>query len=160
MATLTLSYRQDPETVLRFLTDPERVKARSEAFGEREVRVTVDGGTVTATRIVDAEVPSFARKLVKPSNQVTDIKKWNLATKTATFSVDVRGVPVTIAGEIALAARAGGGADCTVRFEVTCKIPLIGGTLAKHVTGMTENGLRREFEWNQRGLDELAAKAS
>jgi len=152
MFSVSLSYKQDPDTVFRFLTDPANVKARCEAMGERDVAVTNQDDTVTCVRVVEASVPSFAKKLLKPTNTVTDVKRWSRASRKATFSVDIKGVPVTIEGAIELAP-SGSGATCSVTGTVTCRIPLIGGTLAKHVAALTEQGLRKEWEWNQQALD-------
>ena len=63
MATVKLFYTQDPETLYKFLSDPETARKRSEAFGERDIQITSSGGAVTNKRLVEADVPSFAKKL-------------------------------------------------------------------------------------------------
>lgn len=148
MATFKYSYPQDIETVFRILSAPETARQRSEAFGEREINVTTSGSTVTNVRKVEAEVPGFAKKLLNPVNTVTDIKRWDPATKTAQLTVDIQGAPVKISGNIRLVP-AGSGCDYLVDFQVSCKIPLIGGQLEKHVAGITEEGMRKEADWNK-----------
>jgi hypothetical protein len=155
MATVKFTYKQDVDTVFAFVSDPEVAKQRSIDMGERDVKVTKDGEAVTNVRTVDAEVPGFAAKLLKPSNTVLEVKRWSSATKSARMSVDVKGAPTQIEGTIKLTPN-GGGCDYALDFTVTCKIPLIGGKLAAYVEGITKKGMQEEFEWNQRKLNERA----
>ena len=152
MATVKFTYKQDPETVFKFLSDPATARARSEAFGERDIQVTENGGAVTNRRLVEADVPSFAKKLLNPTNTVTEVKRWNAATKTAELSVDIQGAPVKLNGTIRIVP-SGSGSEYITDFTASCKIPLIGGQLEKHIVGVTEQGMRREFDWNQARLD-------
>lgn len=154
MATVKFTYAQDAETVFRYLSDPETARKRSVAFGDKDIQVTASNGTVTNVRKVAADVPGFAKKLLNPVNTVTDAKTWNTANKSATLKVDIQGVPVKIAGDIRITPN-GTGADYTVDFKVSCSIPFIGGQLEKHITGVTEEGMRTEFNWNQAELSKL-----
>lgn len=151
MATVKFTYAQDAETVYKLVSDPDVCKRRSEAFGDKDIRITKSGETVTNVRLVEADVPSFAKKFLSATNTVTDVKAWNPATKSATLAVEIKGVPVKITGDIRVVP-AGSGADYIVNFQVACKIPLIGGQLEKHITGITEEGMRKEFEWNKSQL--------
>ncbi len=151
MATQKFHFPQDIDTVFRFLADPETAKKRSVAFGERDISVTTSGSTVTNVRKVEADVPAFAKKVLNPVNTVTDVKRWDPATKSAQLSVDIQGAPIKVAGTIRLVP-SGSGCDYIVDFQVTCKIPLIGGQIEKHATTQTEEGMRKEFEWNKAQL--------
>jgi hypothetical protein len=155
MATVKFTYKQDVDTVFAFVSDPEVSKQRSIDMGERDIKVTKEGEAVTNIRTVDAEVPGFAAKLLKPSNTVVEVKRWSSATKSGQLSVDVKGAPTQIDGTIKLTP-SGSGCDYTLDFKVTCKIPLIGGKLASYVEGITKKGMQEEFEWNQRKLNERA----
>jgi hypothetical protein len=152
MPSLTFSYKQDPEAVFRFLTDPTRAKERAEAMGERDVQVTNDSNTVTSVRVVEAEIPSFAKKIFSPTNTVKDVKRWDATSKKATFQVEIKGAPVTISGDISIKPGTNG-SEYKVNFDVQCKIPLLGGQISKHIAKLTEQGLQREWEWNQKMLD-------
>lgn len=147
MPTVRFSYTQDADTLYRFVTDAEVARERSRAFGDRDIRVTKTGETITNLRVVEAEVPGFAKKLFTPTNTVEDVKAWDAATKTARLTVDVRGAPTKISGTIKIVSTATG-ADYVVDFQVTCKIPLIGGKLEEFVANATEKGLRDEYAYN------------
>ena len=152
MATVKFNYPQDPETLFKFLSDPEVTRKRSEWSGDRDIHITASNGAVQNIRKVQADVPSFAKKLLNPVNTVTEVKQWNAANKSATLKVDIQGVPVKVTGDIRITP-SGSGSEYTVDFKVSCSIPLIGGQLEKHITGVTEEGMRKEYGWNK---DELA----
>ncbi len=156
MATVRFSYPHDVDTVYRFLVDPAVVRRRSEAFGETDIHVTILGDpltspTVTNVSKVKAQVPGFAKRFLSPVNTVTDVKAWDAAARTARLSVDIQGAPVKVSGSIRLET-AGGGCDYVVDFQVSCRIPLIGGQLERYVTGLTEESLRKEADWNRAQL--------
>ena len=151
MPTLTFHYSHDAASVFRYLSDPATAQKRSEAFGETDIRVSTTNGTVTNVRKVAIEVPSFAKKIVNPVNVVTDVKTWDERTRSAHMSVDIKGVPVTLTGNIRIVP-SGAGADYVVDFQVACKIPLLGAQLAKHAAEETAQGMAREHEWNRANL--------
>jgi Protein of unknown function (DUF2505) len=149
--TFRFSYTQDADTLYRFATDPAAVKARSEAFGERDVQVTRTGDTITNLRLIEVELPMFARGLFTPTNTVLDVKVWDPATKTARFSVDVKNVPTRVSGTVTIVPTAGG-CDYVVDVQVACRIPLIGGKIESFVTTATKKALEDEYAYNQKQL--------
>jgi hypothetical protein len=148
MAIMKFSYPQDPEALFRFLSDPEVTRRRSEWSGDKDINISVSNGAVTNIRKVQADVPGFAKKLLNPVNTVTEVKAWNAANKTATLKVDIQGAPVKVTGDIKIVP-SGSGSEYIVDFKVSCSIPFIGGQLEKHVTGITEEGMRKEYDWNK-----------
>lgn len=155
MATVKFTYAQDIETVFRFVSDPETARERSIYMGERDISITTEGETITNSRTVDVQVPGFAAKLVKPSNTVTEVKRWSSATKSATITVDVKGAPTHLSGTIHLEPK-GEGCEYVMNYDVACKIPFIGGKLASYVEGLTKKSLEQEFAWTQKKLNERA----
>jgi hypothetical protein len=154
--TARFSYLFDADTVYRLVTDPETVKARSEAFGERDVKVTKTGNTITNLRLIDVVLPAFAKALFTPTNTVLDVKVWDPPTKTARFSVDVKNVPTRVAGTVRIVST-DAGCDYVVEMQVTCPVPLIGGKLEAFVVTATKKSLREEYEYNCGQLGKAAA---
>jgi hypothetical protein len=152
MGSVKFRFEQDPETVMAFVREPDVIKRRGAALGERNVEVTVDGNRVTTTRTVEAEVPGFAKKFLKPTNDVLEIKEWDPAARTARLDVDVKGAPTRVTGTIRIVPD-GTGTSYQVDFQVTCSIPLIGKKIADYADGLTAKGMRDEYEWNKRELD-------
>ncbi len=153
--TVKFTYAQDVETVFNFLSDPETARERSMHMGERDINIRKEGNAVTNVRTVDSEVPGFAAKFLKPSNTVTEVKRWDPATKSAKLTVDIQGAPTHLEGTITLKPK-GAGTEYTMDYEVTCKIPLIGGKIAAFAEGLTKKSMDVEFAWNQKKMNERA----
>lgn len=152
MGNVSFRFDQSADTVYEWVRDPEVIKRRGAALGEREIVVRHEGNAVLVERTVDAEVPSFAKKLFNPTNRVHETKDWDAATKRGKLLVDIKGTPVTIEGVISIVPD-GEGSIYKVDFTVKCSIPLIGKKLASYVDGLTAEGMREEYEWNKRELD-------
>lgn len=151
--TARFSYPVDADAVYQLLTDTAFLKARSEAFGEREVEVKKHGNTITNLRLIDVELPAFARALFAPTNTVLDLKVWDPATRTAKFTVDVKNVPTRVGGTVKIVPTETG-CDYIVDVQVSCKVPLIGGKLEVFVASATNKALDREYEYNRSKLAE------
>jgi hypothetical protein len=158
VASVTFNFKQDANTVYAFVSDAEAVRKRSEAFGDRDIRIDVKeaGGakTVTNTRLVTADVPGFMKKLFNPTNTVVDAKAWRADGDkwVGKLDVDVQGTPTELHGTITIAP-AGGGCTYTVDFKGTAKVPLIGKKIEAYVEEQSAKGMREEYEYNQKQLD-------
>jgi len=158
MPHLTINYAQDIDTVYRFVTDPDRIKKRCEASGERNVRIQVEesGGTlvITSTREIDSDLPGFAKKLFSPTNTIVERREWRDAgdKKTCRSHIDVVGTPGKIDSNITISP-SGSGCTYDIEFEVTAKVPLIRKKLEEFVAKTTMEGMREEHAFNQRELN-------
>jgi len=158
MLKLTINYSQDVDTVYRFVTDPEHIKKRCEASGERNVRIQVEdsGGTkiITSTREIDSDLPAFAKKLFSATNTIVERREWRDAgdKKTCKAHIDILGTPGTIDSNITISPN-GSGCTYDIEFEVTAKVPLIRKKLEEFVAKTTAEGMRDEHEYNQRELN-------
>jgi len=158
MPHLTINYAQDIDTVYRFVTDPDRIKKRCEASGERNVRIQVEesGGTlvITSTREIDSDLPGFAKKLFSPTNTIVERREWRDAgdKKTCRSHIDVVGTPGKIDTNITISP-SGSGCTYDIEFEVTAKVPLIRKKLEEFVAKTTMEGMREEHAFNQRELN-------
>jgi uncharacterized protein DUF2505 len=159
--TVTFHYERPPEELLRHLLDPEYITARSRAMGELDIKVTArrEGSRVILVneRDVQRELPSFARKLFSPVNHVTQTETWETggAVTTGSYDLEVRGAPVKLHATFELRPSAGG-TDYRITFEVTVRIPLIGGKLESFTLDQTKAGLQKELEYNAQQLARAA----
>lgn len=159
MPNLTINYSQDIDTVYRFVTDPENIKKRCEASGERNVRIQVEesGGTtiITSTREIDSDLPGFAKKLFHATNTIIERREWRDAgeKKTCKSHIDVVGTPGKIDSNITISP-SGTGCTYDIEFEATAKVPLIRKKLEAFVEKTTMEGMRDEHDYNQRLLNE------
>ena len=158
MPHLTINYTQDIDTVYRFVTDPESIKNRCEASGERNVRIEVEeaGGTkvITSTREIDSDLPGFAKRLFKPTNTIIERREWRDAgdKKTCKSHIDVVGTPGKIDSNVTISPN-GSGCTYDIEFEVTAKVPLIRKKLEEFIAKTTAEGMRDEHDYNQRTLN-------
>lgn len=158
MPHLTINYTQDVDTVYRFVTDPESIKNRCEASGERNVRIEVEeaGGTkvITSTREIDSDLPGFAKKLFKSTNTIIERREWRDAgeKKTCKSHIDVVGTPGKIDSNVTISP-SGSGCTYDIQFEVTAKVPLIRKKLEEFISKTTAEGMRDEHDYNQRTLN-------
>lgn len=158
MPNVSFNYKQDTDRVFRQASDPDATKKRAEALGGSDVRIEVQEAgatkTVICTREVEAALPSFAKKLFKPRNLIVERKEWrdDGDRKTGHFHIDVKGTPVQIDGHITITPD-GAGAVYEIDFDVTAKVPLIRKKLEEHIVGLTKEGMRDEFRYNQQQLN-------
>ncbi|MGB5283462.1 MAG: DUF2505 domain-containing protein [Polyangiales bacterium] len=159
MPKLTINYSQDVDTVYRFVTDPEHIKKRCEASGERNVRIQVEesGGTkiITSTREIDSDLPGFAKKLFSATNTIIERREWRDASdkKTCKSHIDVVGTPGKIDSNVTISPN-GSGCTYDIEFEATAKVPLIRKRLEAFVEKTTMEGMREEHDYNQRMLNQ------
>jgi Protein of unknown function (DUF2505) len=125
------------DAVLALLRDQDATVAKYESMGHRDVEVrefAADDETmrVVTSRVVDVDVPGFAKKVLKPTNTMTQTDNWQRAddgTWSGTFDVEVKGAPARISGTMRLAPDPGGTRHDVV-IDLQVKVPLIGGKIA------------------------------
>jgi len=120
-------------------------------LGGSDVKIKRDGRApnvkLKIARKEDANPPAAIRKLVPATTEVSHTEDWAADGDgyAAKIAIDIKGVPVRIAGTKALQPAKGG---CTVEwnFDVTCGIPLLGGIVASFAGGEIEQKLEKEFK--------------
>lgn len=140
------------------LRDPDSHVAKFTAMGHRELQVVESSGDddhlhLVIDRLVDVDVPSFARRVFQPTNRLRSTDDWRRKddhTCAGTFVLSTAGVPVEIAGTTLLTAD-GDRSTYRIDVEVTVKVPVIGGRVAGVAKGIVEQQLDDEFrlgdEW-------------
>ncbi len=144
------------DAAMALFADRDATVAKYTGMGHRDVAMldvtrTDDELRVVSTRVVDVDLPGFAKKALKPTNTMVQTDQWRRGDGDAwagTFDVEVKGSPVRIAGRMTLVPD-GGGCRHDVTIDLTVKIPLIGGKIADWAA---KNDVRRtldaEFAFN------------
>ena len=154
-------YDADPAAVFTAQTDPAVVTAKYEALGHRQIEVVehVDDATgvrLHTRRIVPLDVPSFARRVLSPTNTVDQVDSWAPGDaggrRTGTYSVKSKGVPVDITGVLAIDADPAGGSAMTITTTVECRIPLVGGKIADFLAGSVRTTIAAEQRFTSEHL--------
>jgi hypothetical protein len=157
------TYAASLDQVLSMMRDRDATLAKYEGMGHRDVElIECDGNDaalrIKSTRVVDVELPGFAKKVLKPTNTMIQTDEWHRSTDgggwDGTFDVEVKGAPVHIHGSMRLTPD-GAATTHDVTLHVDVKVPLIGGRIAdwaaKHDVRRT---LDAEYEYGDKWLAE------
>ena len=135
--TDTHTYDAPIGAVIDMFADQAAVTARYASMGHRDIEVLEcergDGTLVVRTsRVVDVDLPGFAKKVLKPTNTMVQTDEWTEGddgTWNGTFRVDVAGSPVELSGRMRMIPD-GERTDSTVTITMNVKVPLVGGKIA------------------------------
>jgi len=153
-------YAVPVDAVVAMLRDQSSTVAKYESMGHRDVEIlelTTDDDNlrIVSSRVVDVELPGFAKKALTPTNTMKQTDEWHRGSDgswSGTFDVDVQGAPVHISGTMGLTEESGG-ARHEVALELQVKIPLIGGKIADWVgKNDGQRTLDSEFAFNDQRL--------
>ncbi len=129
-------YDASIDTVLAMFANREAITERYSAMGHRDITIAecdlnASQLRITSSRVVDVELPSFAKKVLKPTNTMvqTDVWEHDGQAWKGTFNVEVKGAPVKISGTMHLTP-SGEGCTHAVTIRVDVKIPIVGGKIA------------------------------
>jgi hypothetical protein len=161
--TVTHDYRATPAEVVALLQDPVFLRFRSESAGERNVDVRVeprgDGVQVTVSREKDIDVPAFARAIVGAAKGAVESTFWTGSGErfVAEYTLQVDGLPVKTRGRSTFVPSTLG---ClyTTDFEVSARIPLIGGRIEALVADGLAEQMRANAERNAEALVRSATR--
>lgn len=155
-STVRHHFAADVERMFALVTDPDFLRRRAEALGEKEVQVAVDreGGRlkIQITREVEQSLPSFMKKLFSGRQRLIDRQSWDRdgAAHHSDWTVQIgEGKRLQLRGRLTLAPGAAGGCDYVEAFSVSASIPLVGGRVEKFVLGETEASIRKQIEFMQ-----------
>ncbi|WP_250655728.1 DUF2505 domain-containing protein [Alkalimarinus coralli] len=155
------SYTQDVDTVFKYFCNAEQVKAKQEALGARNINLVKFEATDTTLEViiereVPAEVPRAMKKFLSEWNHVKQVEHWSGTPGEqyhCDISIEINGVPVTIAGTMDLAAEANGCSN-TVCLDINCGIPLVGKKLAELVASQSKTSMQEEYQYIKSALDQ------
>jgi hypothetical protein len=140
------------DDVWAMFRDPTSHVRKFTRMGHREVTVVEssgddDGFHLVVRRLVDVDLPGFAKRVLKPTNTVTTTDSWHRrpdGTCEGTQQIDTQGAPVQISATTSLRPD-GDGTRYEIAVDLEVKVPLIGGRLADWSTGMVRDQLADEF---------------
>jgi hypothetical protein len=153
----THTYAAPADVVFAMMTTPDVLTEKYTALGHSGITV-LDHSTTGATvavrsrRMVPMEVPGFAKRFLSPTNSVEQHDRWNAPAKdgsrTGTWEVDARGVPVSAGGTQRLTPGKDGTTVVEIIGEVKSSVPLLGGKLASFVGADVQRTLQAEEAFN------------
>lgn len=150
--TVVYQYSPDADSIAAILADADFLRRHAETSGETNIDIQVeesaDRRRVQMSRDVEVQLPGFAKRLFQPRNRVAHEQVWNRQGQfwVSEFVVKIGGVPSEIRGRAKIEPA---GAGCTYEavFEVTSRVPVVGGWLEGFVADAIEVSLRTEVEY-------------
>lgn len=151
--TATHTFDHPIETVWAMFCDRDSHVAKFEGMGHRDIEVldfTDDSGDVLIkiSRVVDVDLPGFAKKVLKPSSTVESTDHWHDngdGTYGGTFTADAKGQPVEVRGTTMLTPD-GDRTQYEVTTSVKVRVPIIGGKIEKWAKGDIDRQMKAEFD--------------
>jgi hypothetical protein len=158
-STVRAHFAEDIERMFALVTDPDFLRRRAEALGEKEIDIAVDreGGQlkIQITREVEQSLPSFMKKLFSGRQRLVDRQAWaseggaHVSDWTVQLGDSKR---LQLRGRLTLAPGAGGGCDYIESFSASASIPLVAGRVEKFVLGETEASIRKQIDFTRKEL--------
>jgi len=160
--TITLAYAKDTETVFKVLTDKSYLIKKFESTGAKNITIPEcdeknDRFVITRKLDIPANPPGFAKKFIKAWNTVTATDTWHSydkKTKTGKFIINIKGMPVSIDGDLTLKPTKQG-CEYIVEFDAKVHIPLIGNKIARLIENDTRKNLEMDYQFTKAYLENL-----
>jgi hypothetical protein len=133
-------YDASPDDVFEMLCDQSFREKVCRAIGSLSYDVTIsrDGDTATVRnhRVMDADLPEVAKKVVGDTIEMVQTEEWGPresdGARAGAFRVEIPGKPGSISGKVSLAPLRSGTRE-TVAGQVKVSIPLVGKRLETEV---------------------------
>jgi hypothetical protein len=143
--------KTDVASALRLCTDQKSQQALYARLRGSNVTIKREGKApnvrLRVSRTMPATPPAAIKRLVPATNEVSHSETWRAEGKgyVADVAVEIKGVPVRIAGTKALRPEKGG---CSVEwtFNVTSGLPLVGSVIASFAGAELERNLQDEYK--------------
>jgi len=160
--TATHTFDHPIESVWAMFRDKASHIAKFEGMGHRDIEVLTyeDNGSdvvIEVSRVVDVDLPGFAKKVLKPTSTVVSTDNWRDngdGTYGGTFTAEPKGQPVEVKGTTSLEPDG----DSATRYEVTTsvkvKVPLIGSRIENFAKGDIQKQIADEFAAGDKWLSE------
>ena len=133
------SFDKPAATVLKMFSDKAYFERKYKELGFKDIQVLEHSSDGKKFRIKvryaapnSAPVPDFAKKFLGETNLVTQTDTWDLEKKTGRLEAEIKGVPVKVGADMKLADE-GAGSSNTLKWNLSCGIPLLGGKLEQIV---------------------------
>lgn len=140
------------DKVWAMFSNPDSHLTKFTAMGHRDIEVIESDASdgefhLVVSRVVDMDLPGFAKKVLSPSNTVVTTDDWKRnadGSYEGVQDIDTKGAPVKVKAKTRLVA-AGEKTEYTVDIDLSVKVPLIGGKLSDWSRGMVSKQVEQEF---------------
>ena len=135
------SFDKPAASVIKMFADKAYLERKYKDLGFRNIEVLEHSVDAKKFRIKvrysapnSAPLPDFAKKFLGETNVITQTDSWDIEKKTGRLDAEIRGVPVKVYADMTLKDEGAGSAN-TLKWNLNCGIPFIGGKLEEVVAG-------------------------
>lgn len=147
------TFHANIDRVWAMFTTPDFHVAKAVSGGHRDIEVTEceqdpDNFVIKISRVVDAELPGFAKKVLKPTNTVLSVDEWRDngdGTFGGEWHMDTVGAPVKVTGTTKISEIDDQTTRYDLAFTLEVNIPIIGGKIADWGKGDAIKQVERDF---------------
>ncbi|HZR34395.1 MAG TPA: DUF2505 domain-containing protein [Nevskia sp.] len=154
------SFDQPKEKVLRMFSDRAYFEKKYAASGGWDIQVLQHELTPKRFRIKcsysrkpDAEVPSFAKKIIGEAVHLTQEDVWDLERATGELRIEIRNTPIKMTAAMRVMDEPGGCVN-VLDWTLSCSVPLIGGKLEQMLAKEMKDKAAADLEISRRLLRE------
>ena len=154
-------YQASADAVWAMLHDRAYLDAKYQALGDNSTDVQTfdtadDSISLKVERIVPADLPDFAKKILGDTNRIEQAEKWTAVGDgySCDLKIEFPGKPLHVTGKLDVKPTGDASADWVVNMEVKSSVPLVGGKLEGVVVKETLASLDKEYAFNQEWLAE------
>jgi hypothetical protein len=129
------SYSKNSDTVMKMYSDRAFFERKYKDSGYWDIKVLEHEKNGDRFRIKcqytmksSAPVPGFAKKFLPETATVVQEDSWDCKTKKGRLNIEMKGLPAKITCDMTLKDE-GGGAANHFKWDVSVKIPLVGGKI-------------------------------
>jgi hypothetical protein len=152
-------YQASADAIWAMLQDRVYVDAKYQALGDISTDVSTldasaDGIVLKVARIVPADLPDFAKKILGDTNKLAQAENWGPSGDgyLCDLAIEFPGKPLHVTGVLEVKPTGDASADWHVNMEVKASVPFIGGKLEGVVEKETLASLDKEYAFNQEWL--------
>lgn len=151
-------YNASADDIWAMLNSREYVDGKYQALGDISTDVvtfdTGDSVALSVERIVPADLPDFAKKIMGDTNKIVQTENWTASgdSYVCDLHIEFPGKPLKVTGKLEVKPTGDATSDWHVNMEIKASIPLVGGKLEGVVEKETLASLDKEYAFNQEWL--------
>ncbi len=146
------SFDVDADTVMKMYSDRAFFDRKYEALGALQCELldhqqSGDRFSVTYRLEMksDAPLPEVAKKIMGNTVKMVQTDSWDITKREGRIEIEIKGAPIKIEADMRLQNEGGKGVN-TQSWNVSCKIPLVGGKVEAAVSEDIKAKARRDLE--------------
>ena len=151
-------YNASADDIWAMLNSRDYVDAKYQALGDISTDVvqfdTGDAIALSVERVVPADLPDFAKKIMGDTNKIVQNENWTASGGgyVCDLLIEFPGKPMKVTGKLEVKPTGDATSDWVVNMDIKASVPLVGGKLEGVVEKETLASLDKEYAFNEEWL--------